>query len=633
VRQTPHGVYVAQLGGGQVNTATGDFVFGMTEAYLIEDGHITEPLRDANLIGNGPEVLRNIDVVGNDFAMGMAGDVRQAGPRGAGRRRPAHPAGQRPDRGRHGPVSGGNSDLLELATRVAGWARDGEQVEAYVARGRETEVRVYEGEVESLSSAESAGIGIRVVSGSRQGFAYAGSLDADVVHETLDEARDNAGFASPDEWVGLAGPDGVAPADLDLWRDDLAAYPTDVKVARALELERAVRAGDSRIRAVESAEWGDAAVESAVASSTGIRASSRRTVCYLSASAVAGSAADTQTGSGYSVGRSPDDLDLDKAAGDAVRRATRLLGAVKPHSAHLSVVFEPEITATLLAVIGGTLDGEAVLKGRSLFADRVGEEVSVGAITLVDDPTDPEAYGAARFDAEGLATRRNVLIEAGVLRVPVQHLFGPAGRDGFDRFGGAGRFQECARHRGPGFDGGARAALARGDPGLGRRRPVRAVRVGGAFWRQPRQRGLLGRGRRGADPGRGAGRPGSGVYHRLHDPAHAEWGGGRGLGSRAPPFVGRRPDAGDRRCIDERRVATTEKAILAGGCFWGMQDLIRKRPGVLSTRVGYTGGDVANATYRNHGSTPRRSRSPSIHSRPPTESCSSSSSRSTTRRR
>ena len=47
---------------------------------------------------------------------------------------------------------------------------------------------------------------------------------------------------------------------------------------------------------------------------------------------------------------------------------------------------------------------------------------------------------------------------------------------------------------------------------------------------------------------------------------------------------------------------TTEKAILAGGCFWGLQDLIRRRPGVLSTRVGYTGGDVPDATYRNHGS-------------------------------
>jgi TldD protein len=73
VASTPNGVYVAHLGGGQVNTATGDFVFGMTEAYLIEDGRITEPIREGNLIGNGPDVLASIDAVGHDFAMGSPG--------------------------------------------------------------------------------------------------------------------------------------------------------------------------------------------------------------------------------------------------------------------------------------------------------------------------------------------------------------------------------------------------------------------------------------------------------------------------------------------------------------------------------------------------------------------------------
>jgi TldD protein len=67
IRQTPHGVYCVQLGGGQVNTATGDYVFGITEAYMIENGEITEPIRSANLIGNGPETLQLIDAVANDF--------------------------------------------------------------------------------------------------------------------------------------------------------------------------------------------------------------------------------------------------------------------------------------------------------------------------------------------------------------------------------------------------------------------------------------------------------------------------------------------------------------------------------------------------------------------------------------
>jgi len=79
IRDTDHGVYVAQLGGGQVNTATGDFVFGMTEAYMIEGGQLTEPIREGNLIGNGPQVLKDIDLLGDDFAMGMPGTCGKDG--------------------------------------------------------------------------------------------------------------------------------------------------------------------------------------------------------------------------------------------------------------------------------------------------------------------------------------------------------------------------------------------------------------------------------------------------------------------------------------------------------------------------------------------------------------------------
>jgi peptide methionine sulfoxide reductase MsrA len=76
-----------------------------------------------------------------------------------------------------------------------------------------------------------------------------------------------------------------------------------------------------------------------------------------------------------------------------------------------------------------------------------------------------------------------------------------------------------------------------------------------------------------------------------------------------------------------------ERAVLAGGCFWGMQDLIRRLPGITRTRVGYTGGDVANATYRNHGTHAEGIEICSIRRKRATAAFWNSSSRSMTRRR
>jgi len=314
-------------------------------------------------------------------------------------------------------------DLLAVADRVVGLAGPGEQVEAVVVRGTDTEIKVYEGEVESLSSAQSQGIGIRVVRDGRQGFAYAGTLDESVIDETLAEARDNAGFGEVDEWFGLAEPDGVAVAELDLYRDELVSFATDRKVELALELERAVRAADARIVGIESAEYVDSVGEAAIVTTTGIRSLSRDTSCYVATYALAEQDGEVQTGFGFSVGHQPSELDVAVAATEAADRATRMLGAVKPASERLTVVLDPWVTAQLLGILAFTLNGESVLKGRSLFADRLGEEVASPLITLVDDPTDPAFFTATDTDGEGLATRRNSLIEGGVLQMFVHNAY------------------------------------------------------------------------------------------------------------------------------------------------------------------------------------------------------------------
>jgi len=316
-----------------------------------------------------------------------------------------------------------SEQLLEIGDRIVALAKAGEEVEVVVGRSTSTEVRVYEGEVEQLASATSAGIGVRVIADHRQGFAYAGSLDEDVLAETLAEARDNATFATPDEWLGLAEPDGIAIPDLDLYRESLAKASTESKIDLAVELEKALRGMDSRITGVDAADYADGLSEGAVVSTTGIRAFSSETSCYVSASCVAQDGDDTQTGFGFSVGRTPEDLDIAVAAADASRRATRLLGATQPQSGRVTVVLDPYVTAQLLGIIGSTLSGEAVLKGRSLFAERLGEEVASAAFTLVDDATNPLAYSSSETDGEGLASRRNVLIDGGRLEQFVHNAY------------------------------------------------------------------------------------------------------------------------------------------------------------------------------------------------------------------
>jgi PmbA protein len=312
------------------------------------------------------------------------------------------------------------SELLDLAERILDSAKGAEEIELYLSRGVDTDVQAYQGEIEELSSASSSGIGIRVLrdgtAGAQVGTAWAGSLEESAIADALREARDNVRFATEDEYVAFARPDGVAPASLTLTDETLASTPLDEKIAMALELERIVRSGDPRIRQVDSANYSDYIAEAAIVSTTGVRATYARSGAYVSVEAIATDGSGDQTGWGLSAGRAPRELDIHEAANDAITRATRMLGAVKPASMKCTAVFDPRSAATLLAIIGGSLSGEAVVRGRSFFANRIGEDVASSLFTLLDDPTDPRHFSASVFDGEGLACRRNVMIERGRLQ-------------------------------------------------------------------------------------------------------------------------------------------------------------------------------------------------------------------------
>lgn len=308
-------------------------------------------------------------------------------------------------------------ELLAVADRVVERAQPGEELEAVVGWSHDTEIRAADGEVEHFVESDAAGLGVRIIRDGRTGMAWVGSLDDPAaIEECIAEARDNAAFGTPDPDAGLAAPDGVVPRPLDLFDDRLERVPTATKIQLAVELERAILAADPRMVGLEASDYADTIAAGAIASTTGIRVAGADTSAYVGAWALAEDDSGTTTGFGFSVGRTAEDLLIDPAAADAVRRCLTMLGATKAPSERLTVVFDPYVTSQFLGLVAELLSGEAVLRGRSAFAGRVGEQVASPLITLVDDPTDERAPTADDTDGEGLACRPVELLAGGVLQ-------------------------------------------------------------------------------------------------------------------------------------------------------------------------------------------------------------------------
>ncbi|HEY4724479.1 MAG TPA: TldD/PmbA family protein, partial [Actinomycetota bacterium] len=306
-------------------------------------------------------------------------------------------------------------ELDAIVERLAAEATGGEGVEAYAELTTETSVSAYEGEVERLTSASSSGVGVRVVKDGRLGYAYTADLSDAGLRECLAEARANLEVSGEDP--GNVLPEAAAYEALDgLFDTRQAEVDPERKVSLALDLEARTRAADPKVTQVESARYGDVVGEIAIASSLGVSGSFAVTHAWCVSIAMATEDGQSQVGYGVDAARALEDLDPGPVAREAADRAVRMLGAAQPPTRTVPVVFDRMVAPSLLGVLLAGLSAEEVQKRRSLFADRLGQQVGAAGLRLVDDGRLVDGPGAAPFDGEGVPTRRTVLIDDGVLQ-------------------------------------------------------------------------------------------------------------------------------------------------------------------------------------------------------------------------
>jgi PmbA protein len=309
-------------------------------------------------------------------------------------------------------------ELARIADRAveAATAAGAGDAEAYVEDSVGREIRVFDGEVESLTDAGQRGLGVRCWIDHRSGYAYGTDLTDDGVREIAAAAVEAARVADPDEFAAAPqAADGGAPEIAGLVDPSLAEWSTERKIELAQGIERTARDEDERVVGVETTVYADEEQRIALASSTGLSGQWEATTAYAYLQAIAEADGDKQTGLGFGMGRAPGALDAEEIGREGAERATSLLGATKPTSRSCPVVLDPIVAASFVGFIGGTLCADSVQRGRSPFADKLGEEVGSVFLTLTDDAIDPDGLNSSPLDAEGSPRGRTTLIESGAL--------------------------------------------------------------------------------------------------------------------------------------------------------------------------------------------------------------------------
>ena len=297
--------------------------------------------------------------------------------------------------------------------------------EAAAREGDEFSVNVRMGEVETLKESGSRGLGLRVFLGKQTASASTSDLTAEGIRRLVDGAMALVKVTEEDPFTGLPEKDEFASLDRDLhlFFEDVYSLSGAERIEWARRAEAAALASDPRITNSDGGSFDATTGRRALANSRGFVGSYRASYAGVAAAPLAKDAnGHMQRDGWWSSARRLSDLESPESVGtEAARRTVRRLGACRVPTQRVPIVFAPETARTLIGSIFEAASGDAIWRGASFLAGKLGESIAVPGLTIVDDgtlllPTGAGGFGTSPFDDEGLPSRRTVVVENGLLR-------------------------------------------------------------------------------------------------------------------------------------------------------------------------------------------------------------------------
>lgn len=309
-------------------------------------------------------------------------------------------------------------DVIEHALKSGATAAD-----CVIREGSEFSTTVRCGEVEQVKEAGSKALGLRVFLGQRAASSYSSDFSHSGVARLVSSALAAARVTSEDPYSGLAEPDrvGIYPGELDLYHEDVAHLETPFMIEIARQAEQAAFGFDARIKNSEGAAFDAYEGRKILATSQNFVGEYRRSSCSLAVSPIAvaseAGGAGMQRDYWYTVSRSFAGLENPEQVGrHAAELALRRLGARKVPTCQCPVVFDQRAAKTLLSGIFEAVNGDAVYRGASFLAGKLGEKIAGELVNIVDDGAMAGGLGSSPFDDEGVRSGRTMVLDHGILK-------------------------------------------------------------------------------------------------------------------------------------------------------------------------------------------------------------------------